>query len=132
MLRLIWLIRGDDCVLGPCRMHRSSQAARRGVEKRGLCDKEKHKVLECLEPGQSEEGQVCLEGGWVRSGSTWKPCLRSRQGKILEGLVYHFEELTCPMKDGYLPNEGRVAARHSFYAADSGDRLGATGGRKPG
>ena len=40
--------------------------------------------------------RVC--GGWTRD--MWKPGLRSRQEKILKGLVYHFEELTCPMKDG--------------------------------
>ena len=40
--------------------------------------------------------RVC--GGWSRD--MWKPSLRSRWGKILKGLVYHFEELTCPMKDG--------------------------------
>ena len=40
--------------------------------------------------------RVC--GGWSRD--MWKPGLRSRRGKILKGLVYHFEELTCPMEDG--------------------------------
>ena len=40
--------------------------------------------------------RVC--GGWTRD--MWKAGLRSRQGKILRGLVYHFEELTCPIKDG--------------------------------
>lgn len=70
MLRLIRLDREGDCELRPCRMHRSSQEGEcRGVERRDFSGKEKHKVLECVEPAQSEERQVCLEGGCVVGGA---------------------------------------------------------------
>ena len=39
-----------------------------GGELRDFSGKEKHKVLECLEPGQSKERQVCLGGGYVVGG----------------------------------------------------------------
>lgn len=39
-----------------------------GGELRDFSGKEKHGVLECLEPSQSEERQVCLEGGCVVGG----------------------------------------------------------------
>lgn len=40
---IIRLLRRGECELGPCRMHRSSQASRRGIGRRGLCGKEKLK-----------------------------------------------------------------------------------------
>ena len=57
--------------------------------------------------------RVC--GGWTRD--MWKPGLRSRQGKILKGLVYHFEELTCPLKDG----ASQVALVVKNPSANAGD-----------
>ena len=67
MLRLIRLNREGDCELGPCKMQRSFRQES-GGELRDFSGKEKHKVLECLEPSQSEERQVCLGGGYVVGG----------------------------------------------------------------
>ena len=62
--------------------------------------------------------RVC---GWKAEGA-WKSGLRSRQVKILKGLIYYLEEFPCPMKAEYPPDKGRVAARHASYTAASGDR----------
>ena len=58
-------------------MHSSSQAALRGAERRRHCSKE----LQCLKPGQSDGGQVCLGGRWVVEG---QGCIETRLAKWAE------------------------------------------------
>lgn len=46
---------------------------------------------------------MCLEGRCVvgGAGGQGSPAGEVGGGKILRGLAYRFEELTCPIKDGY-------------------------------
>lgn len=66
-----------------------------------------------------------------RSRGTWKPRLRSRQGKILKACLL-FRRVYFFCKDGYPPDKEKVVARCAPYEADSGNRLGTTRDREPG